>query len=83
MLPNREGQRVPNVTFHTRTSNEWLDITTDELFAGKTVIVFSLPGAFTPYLFFDPPAGLQRPSQRCLKPTGSMTLSACRSTIPS
>ena len=48
MLPNREGQRVPNVTFHTRTNNEWLDITTDELFAGKTVIVFSLPGAFTP-----------------------------------
>jgi glutathione-dependent peroxiredoxin len=48
MLPNREGQRVPNVTFHTRTNNDWLDITTDELFAGKTVIVFSLPGAFTP-----------------------------------
>ena len=25
-----------------------VDVTTDELFAGKTVIVFSLPGAFTP-----------------------------------
>lgn len=48
MLENREGKRVPNVTFRTRTNNDWVNITTDELFAGKTVIVFSLPGAFTP-----------------------------------
>ena len=48
MLPNREGQRVPNVTFRIRQNNEWLSVTTDDLFAGKTVIVFSLPGAFTP-----------------------------------
>jgi len=48
MLPNREGQRVPNVTFRTRQNNQWLDVTTDDLFAGKTVIVFALPGAFTP-----------------------------------
>jgi len=48
MLENREGQRVPNVTFRSRKDNQWVDITTDELFAGKKVIVFSLPGAFTP-----------------------------------
>ncbi len=48
MLPNREGKRVPNVTFHIRRNNEWVDVTTDELFAGKTVVVFALPGAFTP-----------------------------------
>jgi glutathione-dependent peroxiredoxin len=48
MLSNSEGQRVPNVTFRTRQDNQWLDVTTDDLFAGKTVIVFSLPGAFTP-----------------------------------
>ncbi|HEY9676221.1 MAG TPA: glutathione peroxidase [Waterburya sp.] len=48
MLKNREGERVPNVTFRTRDDSQWADITTDELFAGKTVIVFSLPGAFTP-----------------------------------
>lgn len=48
MLPNKEGQKVPNVTFRTRDNNEWVDITTDELFKGKTVVVFSLPGAFTP-----------------------------------
>lgn len=48
MLENREGQSVPNVTFRTRQNDEWVDVTTDELFKGKRVIVFSLPGAFTP-----------------------------------
>ena len=48
MFQSREGQKVSNVTFRTRKDNEWVNITTDELFAGKTVIVFSLPGAFTP-----------------------------------
>lgn len=48
MLSTREGQKVPNVTFHTRVNDEWVDKTTDELFGGKTVVVFSLPGAFTP-----------------------------------
>lgn len=48
MLQNREGQQVPTVTFRTRRNGEWVDITTDELFAGKTVAVFALPGAFTP-----------------------------------
>lgn len=47
-MQNREGQKIPKVTFRTRKHNQWLDITTDELFSGKTVIVFSLPGAFTP-----------------------------------
>lgn len=48
MLKDREGQRVPNVTFRTRQNNEWVDVTTNDLFGGKTVVVFSLPGAFTP-----------------------------------
>ena len=48
MLQNHEGRRVPNVTFRVRRDNEWKNVTTDELFAGKTVVVFSLPGAFTP-----------------------------------
>ncbi|NQV47827.1 MAG: peroxiredoxin [Rhodospirillaceae bacterium] len=48
---------VPNVTFKTRVRNdaiegdnpfEWKDLTSDEIFKGKRVIVFSLPGAFTP-----------------------------------
>lgn len=48
MLENREGQKVPSVTFKTRQNGAWVDVTTEELFDGKTVIVFSLPGAFTP-----------------------------------
>jgi glutaredoxin-like protein len=48
MLENKEGQRIPNATFHTYQGQEWVDVTTDELFSGKTVVVFSLPGAFTP-----------------------------------
>ena len=48
---------VPSVTFKTRVRNEalggpnpfeWKDLTSDEIFKGKNVVVFSLPGAFTP-----------------------------------
>jgi glutaredoxin-like protein len=48
MLLNLEGQGIPHATFPIRRDNEWVKVTTDDLFAGKTVIVFSLPGAFTP-----------------------------------
>ncbi|MBD6618052.1 glutathione peroxidase [Komarekiella sp. 'clone 1'] len=48
MFSNRQGQKIPKVTFRTRQDNQWVNVTTDELFAGKTVAVFSLPGAFTP-----------------------------------
>ncbi|MGL6116958.1 glutathione peroxidase [Plesiomonas sp.] len=48
MLKSHEGQAVPQVTFRTRQADQWVDLTTDTLFKDKTVIVFSLPGAFTP-----------------------------------
>jgi glutaredoxin-like protein len=48
MLKNREGQRVPQATFKTRRDHDWETLTSDDIFAGKTVIVFALPGAFTP-----------------------------------
>ena len=47
-MSNKEGQRVPNVTFRVRENYEWKNVTTDDIFKGKTVVVFSLPGAFTP-----------------------------------
>ena len=47
-FPNHEGKKVPSVVFHTRQGDAWVDVSTDELFAGKKVVVFSLPGAFTP-----------------------------------
>lgn len=48
MLKNREGSRIPTVTFRVRENNEWKNVTTNDLFKGKKVVVFSLPGAFTP-----------------------------------
>ena len=48
MPSSREGQKVPQVTFRTRTESDWKNVSTDDLFKGKKVVVFSLPGAFTP-----------------------------------
>jgi len=51
MIPTAEslqGKAVPKVTFKARPDDQWRDITTDDLFKGKTVVVFALPGAFTP-----------------------------------
>ena len=47
-MKNMEGQRVPEVTFRTREGAEWKNVTTKEIFGGKKVVVFALPGAFTP-----------------------------------
>ena len=48
MLQSREGHEVPKVTFPIRVDNEWQKVTSDALFKGKTVVLFALPGAFTP-----------------------------------
>lgn len=42
------NKAVPAVTFRVREDDEWRDVTSADLFANKTVVVFSLPGAFTP-----------------------------------
>lgn len=52
-----EGKRVPNVVFKTRVRDEsvggdnpyrWEDVKSKDLFKRKRVVLFSLPGAFTP-----------------------------------
>jgi glutaredoxin-like protein len=48
MLENREGQKVPSVVFKIHQNGEFVDVHSDALFKGRTVVVFSLPGAFTP-----------------------------------
>lgn len=51
------NNQLPDVTFKTRVRNEalagdnpfeWKDVTTADLFGGKNVVLFALPGAFTP-----------------------------------
>ena len=50
-------KRVPQVVFKTRVRDEnaggdnpfrWQDVTTDDIFAGKSIVIVALPGAFTP-----------------------------------
>src|SRR5665648_354054 len=52
-----EQWQVPNVTFKTRIRDEsvggdnpfrWQDVTTDDIFKNKRIVLFALPGAFTP-----------------------------------
>jgi peroxiredoxin (alkyl hydroperoxide reductase subunit C) len=42
------GDQMPQGTFMTMTKDGPKPLTTDELFKGKTVVLFGLPGAFTP-----------------------------------
>jgi len=44
----KEGYEIPNVEFVFRESGEFVTRTSSEMFKGKRVVIFSLPGAFTP-----------------------------------
>jgi glutaredoxin-like protein len=48
MMHKREGDRVPQVAFRTRVGDDWASVTSEQIFGGRTVVLFSLPGAFTP-----------------------------------
>ena len=48
MFENKEGYKIQNVTIATRKDNDWQPVNTDDIFSGRSVVVFSLPGAFTP-----------------------------------
>ena len=42
------GDKLPEATFKVRTPDGLKDVTTQELTAGKKVVLFAVPGAFTP-----------------------------------
>lgn len=48
MNPIKTGQHVPDFTLRTRRDGAWVDLSAADLFAGRRVVVFGLPGAFTP-----------------------------------
>ena len=43
-----EGKKCSSVVLKTRKIGKWVDVNTDDIFKGKKVVIFSLPGAFTP-----------------------------------
>jgi len=44
----KEGDRVPDARFRLRRGADWVETSSREIFGGRAVIVFALPGAFTP-----------------------------------
>jgi peroxiredoxin len=42
------GDKLPSVKLKTRIQGDMKDLTTEDIFAGKKVALFGLPGAFTP-----------------------------------
>ena len=81
MFENKEGQKVPSVTFRVRENDEWKNITSDDLFKGKNVILLLFPE-------HSPPRVRPRTCRAItsspghLKSRVSTTSSACRSTTP-
>ena len=47
-FPEMIGKPVPTMTFHTQQNGQNVDVSTDALFKNKKVVLFALPGAFTP-----------------------------------
>ncbi len=42
------GEKIPSAKLKTMTAEGPKDISTDEIFDGKKVVLFAVPGAFTP-----------------------------------
>ncbi|MGH1467865.1 MAG: glutathione peroxidase [Bdellovibrionales bacterium] len=47
-LQDQTGNKVPQVNFQVREGHSWATKTTDDYFKGKKVVLFALPGAYTP-----------------------------------
>jgi peroxiredoxin len=47
-MPIQEGEKIPSIKLKVMKDGQMQDLTTDEIFAGKKVVLFAVPGAFTP-----------------------------------
>lgn len=47
-MPIQVGEKIPSVTLKHLTDDGMQDIKTDDIFTGKKVVMFAVPGAFTP-----------------------------------
>lgn len=47
-MPIKVGDKVPDVKIKAMIDGKMQDVSTGELFAGKKVVLFAVPGAFTP-----------------------------------
>ncbi len=47
-MKDQTNTKVPEVEFKIRQGHEWLVKTSDDFFKGKKVVLFALPGAYTP-----------------------------------
>jgi peroxiredoxin len=76
MLQLTEGQHVPDAIFKTRVRDEsvdgenpfrWQDVTSNEIFSGKKIVLFALPGAFTPTCSTTHAPGYEATYDECKK----------------
>ena len=57
----KQGDEVPHTSFRIRENDEWRDMSYEEIFAGRSVVLFALPGA---YMHIDPPSRFRNASRR-------------------
>ncbi len=60
----KAGDTLPDVTFMTMTADGPQPMSTDDVFGGKRVALFAVPGRLHPDLFGQAPAGLHREGRR-------------------
>ena len=77
------GDKIPSVKLKHMTEDGMKDVTTDELFKGKKVVLFALPGAFTPTCSAKHLPGFVQNAEATARARASTRSSASRSTTPS
>ena len=48
MLKDNTGSKISSINFKIQKNHQWINLSTEEIFNNKTVVVFALPGAYTP-----------------------------------